>query len=84
MDNKIHIAYAPDDNYTNLTIVSMTSVVENNKDANIEFIILYSKLEDKNIKKYEYFKNYPNCDVFKLGLELLFRLFVLIWIKSFI
>lgn len=63
MDNKIHIAYAPDDNYTNLTIVSMTSVVENNKDTNIEFIILYSKLEDKNIKKYEYFKNYPNCDV---------------------
>lgn len=46
---KINIAYAPDDKYVNQTIVSMQSALEHNSD--IEFIIMYSKLNDENIEK---------------------------------
>ena len=48
---KINIAYAPDNKYINQTVVSMTSAVENNKDNDIEFIIMYSELSDESIKK---------------------------------
>lgn len=48
---KISIAYAPDDKYVNQTIVSMKSVIENNKDNQIEFIIMYSKLNPESLKK---------------------------------
>lgn len=48
---KISIAYAPDDKYVNQTIVSMKSVIENNKDNQIEFIIMYSKLNSESLKK---------------------------------
>ena len=54
---KFNIAYAPDDNYLNQTIVSMVSAVENNKEHEIEFIIIYSKLSDKNILKLKSVKN---------------------------
>ena len=40
---KFNIAYAPDDKYINQTIVSMVSAIENNKEHEIEFIIIYSK-----------------------------------------
>ncbi len=46
---KINIAYAPDDKYVNQTIVSMQSALEHNND--VEFIIMYSKLEEKNLEK---------------------------------
>ena len=48
---KFNIAYAPDDKYINQTIVSMVSAIENNKEDEIEFIIIYSKLCEKNIDK---------------------------------
>lgn len=48
---KISIAYAPDDKYVNQTIVSMQSVIENNKENSIEFIIMYSKLNSESLKK---------------------------------
>ena len=50
---KLNIAYAPDDKYTNQTVVSMQSAVENNKEHEIEFIIMYSKLSDESKKKLE-------------------------------
>ena len=48
---KFNIAYAPDDKYINQTIVSMVSAIENNKEHEIEFIIIYSKLSEESIKK---------------------------------
>ena len=55
---KFNIAYAPDDKYINQTIVSMVSAIENNKEHEIEFIIIYSKLSDNSIKKLQ---DIPNC-----------------------
>ena len=55
---KFNIAYAPDDKYINQTIVSMVSAVENNKEHEIEFIIIHSKLSDNSIKKLQ---DVPNC-----------------------
>lgn len=54
---KINIAYAPDNKYTNQTIVSMSSVIENNKKHEIEFIILYSELSSNNIEKFKKFES---------------------------
>ena len=48
---KINIAYAPDDKYVNQTVVSMISAIENNKDNELEFVIMYSHLTDESIKK---------------------------------
>ena len=48
---KFNIAYAPDDKYINQTIVSMISAIENNKEHEIEFIIIYSKLKEESILK---------------------------------
>ena len=45
---KLNIAFAPDDRYMNMTIVSMFSALQNNIDSQIEFIILYSKLSDSS------------------------------------
>lgn len=50
---KLNIAYAPDDKYTNQTVVSMKSAIENNKEHEIEFIIMYSKLSNESKKKLE-------------------------------
>ena len=55
---KFNIAYAPDDKYINQTIVSMVSAIENNKEHEIEFIIIYSKLNEQSIEK---LKNVKNC-----------------------
>ena len=46
---KISIAYAPDDNYVNQTVVSMKSALEHNKQ--VEFIIMYSKLSAESMQK---------------------------------
>ena len=54
---KLNIAYAPDDKYINQTIVSMVSAVENNKEHEIEFIIIYSKLNEQSIEKLTTVKN---------------------------
>ena len=54
---KFNIAYAPDDKYINQTIVSMVSAVENNKEHEIEFIIIYSNLSDESILKLKSVKN---------------------------
>lgn len=58
---KVNIAYAPDNNFTNLAIVSMVSVLENNKNNEVEFIILYSNLNDSSISAFDFLKNYDNC-----------------------
>lgn len=55
---KFNIAYAPDDKYINQTIVSMVSAIDNNKEHEIEFIIIYSKLSDESINK---LKSVQNC-----------------------
>lgn len=54
---KFNIAYAPDDKYINQTIVSMVSAVENNKEHEIEFIIIYSKLSEESVDKLNSVKN---------------------------
>lgn len=58
---KLTIAYAPDDGYTNMTVVSMVSAIENNKDCEIEFVLLYSNLSDVSIKKYKSVEEKFNC-----------------------
>ena len=63
MSNKINIAYTPDDNYINLTIVSMQSVIENNKDCDIEFIIGYSKLSNHSLSKLKWMESNKNCSI---------------------
>lgn len=60
---KINIAYAPDDNFTNLTLVSMASTLENNANCEVEFIILYSNLSKKSIEAFDIFKKYKNCKI---------------------
>jgi len=54
---KFNIAYAPDDKYINQTVVSMVSVVENNKGHEIEFIIIYSVLSNESFFKLKSVKN---------------------------
>jgi len=54
---KFNIAYAPDDKYINQTIVSMVSAIENNKEHEIEFIIMYSKLSEQSINKLNQIQN---------------------------
>ena len=39
--NILRIAYAPDENYVGITIVSMLSILENSEDEKFEFIILH-------------------------------------------
>ncbi len=54
---KFSIAYAPDDKYINQTVVSMVSATENNKEHDIEFIIIYSNLKEESINKLRDVKN---------------------------
>lgn len=58
----IPVAYAPDDNYSSLTMISMLSIVQNT-DKNIDFIILYSSLSEKSFEILNYVKNYENCKI---------------------
>ena len=48
---KFNIAYAPDDKYINQTVVSIKSAIENNKEHELEFIIIYSKLSEESLRK---------------------------------
>lgn len=61
--SKITIAYAPDDGYINMTVVSMFSAVQNNIDSNIEFIILYSNLKEESINKLNSIKSQFDCNI---------------------
>lgn len=63
---KFNIAYAPDDKYINQTIVSMVSAVENNKGHEIEFIIIYSGLNEQSIEK---LKSVQNCKLRLLQID---------------
>ena len=67
--NKINIAYAPDDGYMNMTIVSMVSAIKNNPNHQIEFIILYSNLSDKSLLKLQEVENSFNCKIRMLKME---------------
>ena len=61
---KYTICYAPDNNYSKLAIVSMVSVLENNKNNEIDFIILYSTLSKQNIDMFKQLgKTYKNCHI---------------------
>ncbi len=60
---KFTIAYAPDDGYVNMTVVSMFSVLQNNIDSEIEFIILYSELSEASINKLNSIKSKFNCSI---------------------
>ena len=57
------IAYAPDENYVGLTVVSMVSVLDNNKNEDIEFIILHSGISNVAIQKLEWVKTYKSCKI---------------------
>ena len=51
---KITVAYAPDKNFVPLTLVSMASVLKNAKKSDeIEFVIMYSDLEDKYLQTFD-------------------------------
>ena len=58
----IPIVYTPDDNYIPLALTSMVSVAENTE-ANIDFIIIYSKLSEKSINYLNDIKKYSNCKI---------------------
>ena len=60
---KLNIAFAPDDGYMNMTIVSMFSALQNNIDSEVEFIILYSKLSDASWEKLKNIENKFNCSI---------------------
>ena len=66
---KMAIAYAPDNGYVNMTVVSMFSVIQNNMESNIEFIILYSNLNEESIKKLNSIKMQSNCKIRYIQLE---------------
>ena len=61
--NKMRIAYAPDENYVGLTVVSMVSALKNAGSDDIEFIILHSGLTNKAIAKLEWVKTFKNCSI---------------------
>ena len=61
--NSLKIAYAPDENYVGITIVSMLSILENADGESFEFIILYSSLSDSALRKFEWIKSYKKCNV---------------------
>ena len=66
---KINIAYAPDDKYINQTVVSMISAIENNKEHDVEFLILYSNLKDENITKLQNTTNLPKVKLRMLQID---------------
>ncbi len=61
--DKMRIAYAPDENYVGLTVVSMVSALKNAGSDDIEFIILHSGLSHTAIAKLEWVKTYKNCSI---------------------
>ncbi len=60
---KLTIAYAPDDGYINMTVVSMFSAIQNNLDSDIEFLILYSSLTDKSKEKLKSLVSMHKCSI---------------------
>lgn len=61
-DKTIPVFYAPDDNVSFMTLVSMVSILENT-DNNITFYILFSNLSDKSVEMLNYVKKYNNCEL---------------------
>ena len=62
LNKKINIAYAITDENYYMTVVSIQSVIESNKDNLIDFYIVYDKdfsIDSKVLKGYE---KYPNCN----------------------
>ncbi len=66
---KITIAYAPDDGYINMTIVSMFSAIQNNLDSDIEFLILYSELSDESKDKLKSLVSRHKCSIRYLKID---------------
>ena len=66
---KMAIAYAPDNGYVNMTVVSMFSAIQNNMESDIEFIILYSNLNEESIKKLNSIKAQCNCKIRYIQIE---------------
>src|SRR5574344_1075216 len=62
-EQKYTIAYAPDDGYINMTAVSMISVLENNPNKIIEFLILCSKLSKESLEKLDWIEQTRDCRV---------------------
>ena len=59
----ISVAYAPDDKYSPLALISMISLLENTKHK-VEIIILYSNLDNNNYNLFnELSKKYDNCNI---------------------
>lgn len=59
-----YCAYAPDENYTGITSVSMISVLKNTDSSDeIEFVIIHSGLSDASIEKINSVKNIRHCNI---------------------
>ena len=63
MEDKLYIAYSTDNNCANLANVSLVSAIENNKDKQIEFLILHSDLTETNLQRFAYYNKYDNVTV---------------------
>lgn len=57
---KITVAYAPDDRFADIALVSMMSLLEHTR-RKVEIIIMYSKLSEKSFWKFNSLKRYKNC-----------------------
>ena len=67
---KITIAYAPDTNFVPLTLVSMASVLKNaRKGDEIEFIIMYSQLEDKYLQTFDNLQSIKNYELKQIKID---------------
>ena len=47
----VYITSSANDNYVNYLLALIASVVENTKNTNIEFNLIYENLSEENIKK---------------------------------
>lgn len=58
----IPVAFAPDDNFALMTLISMVSIAKNTN-RNIDFLILYSKLSEKSFEILKFVTTYSHCKV---------------------
>ena len=59
---KISVAYAPDDKYALYTLISMISIMENT-DKEIDFIIMYSRLKKESVAILDTIRRYEKCSI---------------------
>lgn len=65
MREKLHIVYASDDNFAEIMGISIISLLENNKNLNLDIYILDSGIKDENKKKVNsIFENYGRSEPF--------------------